>query len=179
MPTGYTWARVGERKVIRFESPAGRRVNVVGAWAPFDPTGPRLLFETRRAGRAATDGPYDAVAHLHFVEQVVAGLPEAYAEDVRRARPCVIVLDNYSVHHSLVVKERIPALKAAGVRFFFLPPYSPELNMIESLWRQIKHQDLPERRYPTIDELEAAVRQALTARSIRTRETTRDLPASA
>lgn len=49
------------------------------------------------------------------------------------------------------VKDRIPALKAAGVGFFFLPPYSPELNMVEPLWRQIKHQDIPYRSYLTIE----------------------------
>lgn len=152
---------------------------MVGAWAPLDPAGPRLLFETRRAGRAATDGPYDAAAHLRFVEQVVAGLPERCPEDYRRPRPCVIVLDNYSVHHSQLVKERTPTLKAAGVRFFFLPPYSPELNLIEPLWRQLKHQDLPDRRYPTLDALQAAVQRALELRAARHQEATKDLPASA
>jgi hypothetical protein len=176
MPTGSTWARVGERKIVRFESPCGRRVNVVGAWAPFEPTGPRLLFETRPAGRGAVTEKYDGAAHLHFVERV-AGLPDGWTQDIRRSRPCVMVVDNYSVHHSAVVKERTPALQAAGVRFFFLPPDSPELNQIESVWRQVKHQDLPERRYPTLEELEAAVSQALGRRAAL--GSTKDLPASA
>ena len=152
---------MGERKLIRHESPAGRRVNVAGAWAPFDPSGPRLVFETRRSD----EGKYDAEAHLQFVEHKVAGLPEARPSDYCRSRPCVIVLDNYAVHHAQLVKDRVDLLKAAGVSFFFIPPYSPELNMIEPIWRQVKHQDIPHRSYLTIDELQTAVVTALDRRS--------------
>jgi hypothetical protein len=152
---------VGDRPLVRHEAPAGRRVNVVGAWAPFDPAGPRLVFATRRSD----EGKYDAAAHLRFVEQQVAELPEVRADGDRRSRPCVIVLDNYAVHHAQLVKERIPALKQAGVSFFFIPPYSPELNLIEPIWRQIKHQDLPHRSFLTIEALQEAVVAALDRRS--------------
>ena len=69
----------------------------------------------------------------------------------------MIVLDNYSVLRSAVVKEVLPALAAAGVTFFYLPPYSPELNAIEHLWRHIKYEDLPERSFSTAEALKAAV----------------------
>src|SRR5438270_3380199 len=65
LPTGYTWARVGVRKRVRYEAPERRRVNVVGAWAPADPAGPRLVVEARRRGQ----GLYDAAAHLRFVSE--------------------------------------------------------------------------------------------------------------
>lgn len=146
---------------MRHEAPEGRRVNVVGAWAPYDPAGAHLVFETRRAD----EGKYDGAAHLQFVTHHVAGLPDARPPEYRRSRPCVIVVDNYAVHHSRVVKAEIPALKTAGVSFFFLPPYSPELNMIEPIWRQIKYQDIPDRSFLTIQELQSAVDAALTARS--------------
>jgi len=160
MPTGYTWARIGERKIIPYEAPEGRRVNVVGAFSPFDPAGPTLVFESRCNGQ----GKYDADAHLRFVHKV-AGLPAVLPEGYRRERPCVIVLDNYSVHHSQLVKDKTPALEAAGVSFFFLPPYSPEMNAIEPLWRQVKYQDLPERSHKTAQALQAAVEEALTKRA--------------
>lgn len=152
---------MGERKLIRHESPAGRRVNVVGAWAPFAPAGPRLVFETRRSD----EGKYDAAAHLQFVERKVAELPEELPKGYCRSRPCVIVLDNYAVHHAQLVKDRIVALKATGVSFFFIPPYSPELNLIEPIWRQVKHQDIPHRSYLSMEELQPAVVTALDRRS--------------
>ena len=105
LPTGYTWGRRGRRVVVPYEAPQGRRVTVVGAYAPFDPAGPRLHFATRRKA----DGPYDAAAHLAFVRQI-AGLPPDPAGSARRTRPCVVVLDNYAVHHSRAVKDVLPAL---------------------------------------------------------------------
>ncbi len=166
MPTGYTWARIGERKIVPYEAPEGRRVNVVGAFSPFDPAGPSLVFESRCNG----EGKYDADAHLRFVHKV-AELPAVLPEGYRRERPCVIALDNYSVHHSQLVKDKMPVLEAAGVRFFFLPPYSPEMNAIEPLWRQVKYQDLPERSHKTAQALKAAVDEALTKRVQRLRTT--------
>src|SRR5687767_6727878 len=44
MPPGYTWAREGVRPLLRDEAPQGRRVNVLGAFAP---VGPRPRFVHR------------------------------------------------------------------------------------------------------------------------------------
>lgn len=159
LPTGFSWGRRGRRIVVPYQAPHGRRVNVVGAFASDDPAGSRLVFETRRNA----EGRYDAAAHLAFVRRV-AGRPAESTADTARARPCVIALDNYSVHHAAAVKQAMPALAEAGVTFFYLPPYSPELNPIESVWRQVKYQDLPERSYPTDTALQTAVEAALSRR---------------
>lgn len=167
LPTGYSWGRLGVRLVVPYEAPQGRRVNVVGALAPFAPAGTRFVFRTRRKA----DGRFDAAALLAFVEQVVAaGTP---------GRRCVIVLDNYSVHHSQVVKEALPGLAERGVSLCYLPPYSPELNPIEALWKQVKYQDLPERSHPTDVALQAAVEAALAHRARKLAEATHHLPRSA
>jgi hypothetical protein len=171
LPTGYTWGRRGRRVVVPYEAPQGRRVNVVGALAPYDPAGPSLRFATRRT----SDGSYDAVAHLAFVRRI-AGLPTEPTAAVRCARPCVVVLDNYAVHHAATVRAAMPALEEAGVTFCYLPPYSPELNPIEPVWRQVKYHDIPERSHPTDSGLQAAVEAALTARARRLAESTNQLP---
>lgn len=59
----------------------------------------------------------------------------------------------------------MPALEEAGVRFFFLPPYSPEMNAIEPHWRQIKYHELPDRSHKTAESLQTAVDDALTKRA--------------
>jgi transposase len=84
------------------------------------------------------------------------------------------VEDNYSVHHSKLVNQQVAALAAAGVEFFFLSPYSPDLNRIEPVWRQVKYQDLPDRSYLTAEALQQAVDAALTARAERYRKSTMD-----
>jgi transposase len=167
LPTGYTWSRRGQRLVVPYEAPQNRRVNVVGAVAPYDAKGTTFIFATRRK----PEGRYDAAAHLAFVDQVAA----ASAPD----RPCVIVLDNYSVHHSQIVKEAIPALAERQITFCYLPPYSPELNPIEPIWKQVKYQDIPERSHPTDVALQAAVEAALAHRARILKETRHDLPRSA
>jgi len=63
------------------------------------------------------------------------------------------------------LQEAAPALAAWDVHFYFLPPYSPELNAIEPLWRQVKYQELPERSHTSAEALQAAVEQALGARA--------------
>ncbi len=41
-----------------------------------------------------------------------------------------------------------------------LPPYSPELNPAELIWRQLRQRKLSNRLYPTIDDLEIAIDEA-------------------
>jgi transposase len=73
----------------------------------------------------------------------------------------VVVVDNYSVHHAKVVTADVPALHRAGVECFFLPPYSPELDLIEPVWRQVKYDYLPERSHARGDALQVAVERAM------------------
>lgn len=171
LPTGYTWGRRGRRTVVPHEAPQGRRINVVGAFAPYAPAGPRLVFETRRK----PEGRYDAAAHVACVRRV-AGLTRDNAAGEERDRPCVVVVDNYSVHHSHVVTDALPALTAAGISFCYLPSYSPELNPIEAVWRQLKYQDLPVRSHSTDTALQAAVESARATRAQRLAQSTNDLP---
>lgn len=158
LPVNYTWARLGARPMVPYEASQRRRLNVLGAVAPLG-TASRLVHRS-------WTGRIDAAAFLQFVTQDIAQLPttlEALPSGYRRERPCVIVLDNYSVHRSKLVQAAIPALEAAGILFFFLPPYSPELNAIEHLWGAIKHHDLQDRAYRDLSSLQAAVDTALTA----------------
>ena len=177
LPTSYTWARAGTRPLVPYEAPQGRRVNVIGALAPVGPE-PRLVWASRRSGQ----GRLDSAAFLDFVARDVAGLPapwDALPPDYARERPCTIVLDNYSVHRSTAVKVAEPALARAGVTFYFLPAYSPELNAIEPLWRQVKYGDLATRSFATGEALHAAVDDALAARATDLEHPTHKLPRAA
>lgn len=52
----------------------------------------------------------------------------------------VIVLDNAPWHKSEKMDSKKKEWKDKGVELFFLPPYCPHLNMIETLWRKMKHE---------------------------------------
>ena len=47
----------------------------------------------------------------------------------------VLVMDNMKSHHAKAVKN---LLDSSGVRYIYLPPYSPDLNPIEKLWSKVK-----------------------------------------
>ncbi len=74
----------------------------------------------------------------------------------RRARRIHLVLDNYSIHGSRQTKA---ALAEFGDRFalHFLPPFSPDGNRIERLWRDVHATVTRHHRCQTIDELLTAV----------------------
>lgn len=55
----------------------------------------------------------------------------------------IVVMDNNPTHRSKKFQERIPQWKQQGLFIVYLPPYSPELNLIEILWRFIKYKWLP------------------------------------
>lgn len=179
LPTSYTWARTGTRALVRDEPPQGRRLNVLGALA-VGGADPGLVW-------TAPTGRLDSAAFLEFVWRDVAALPAPPQElplGFRRTRPCVIVLDNYSVHRSALVKAAVPDLERVGVGFSYLPPYSPELNRIEDLWRHVKYEELPVRSYRTLDDLRTAVTAALNRHAVPvpllpTTDSTIDLPVAA
>lgn len=52
-----------------------------------------------------------------------------------RGRKIVIVWDNFKSHKSNLMKE---VAKKLNIVLVFLPPYSPDLNPIEYIWKSIK-----------------------------------------
>ena len=65
----------------------------------------------------------------------------------------VVVLDNSPIHRSKKFKAKIKEWEEQDVLIFFLPPYSPELNLIEILWKRIKYQWIPFDAYLSVQNL--------------------------
>jgi len=189
LPTNYSWSAVGGRLTIPYEAPQGRRVNGIGAYCSAGPEAGRLEYRLRvnlpkprkskkgsPCGKTAPEGkaealgergtpeavgPIDSDLFLEFIWTQVAGRPADAAAGWRCERPCVIVLDNYSMHKSQKVQDALPALEAADIYLFYLPSYSPELSEIEPIWRAVKYYELPKRSYTDVWELKQAVEAAL------------------
>lgn len=75
----------------------------------------------------------------------------------------VVVLDNASVHRNRKIKELRKIWEDRGLFLFYLPPYSPELNPAEILWRMLKCKWLRPVDYKTTDSLFYATNSALAA----------------
>jgi putative transposase len=73
------------------------------------------------------DGPINGASFRAYVEQQL----------IRTLKPGdIVVMDNLGSHKSKAVRD---AIRAAGARLWFLPPYSPDLNPIEQAFAKIKH----------------------------------------
>ena len=136
-PVSYSWTLTGHRKRVHYENPEGRRVNVLAAmtYAPSPSLSWISLPRTLKAD--------ELIAFLSSL-----GLADSLT---------VVVLDNASMHRSKLVKTARPELLKHGIVLYFLPPYSPELNLIEPVFGVIKHHDMPERSYTSVEDLSQAV----------------------
>lgn len=74
----------------------------------------------------------------------------------------VIVLDNAPVHRSKLFKSKMIQRQNEDLYIFFLPPYSPELNKIEIIWRFIKYRWLPFDAFLNFQNLKERLNQVLT-----------------
>ena len=103
--------------------------------------------------------------HAHFTEGNVtaAWISERLdALSLSLGRPTVMVLDNATVHVK-AVKDRGHLRQQRDLFVWFLPTYSPHLNIAERLWRKLKYEWLRPEDYATLDTLRLAVWTALKA----------------
>ena len=80
----------------------------------------------RIAAPCVIDGPINGESFLAYVEQVL--LPALKPGDI-------VIIDNLGSHKGKAVRR---AIRAAGAKLFFLPPYSPDLNPIEQVFAKLK-----------------------------------------
>ena len=72
------------------------------------------------------DGPINAQSFLAYIETMLAPM----------LRPGdIVLLDNLGSHKGEAVRR---AIRAAGAKLFFLPPYSPDLNPIKQVFAKLK-----------------------------------------
>jgi transposase len=128
---GYVWS------AVRLFVPTGsgrQRLNVLGA----------VGYATARMITVVNRGAIGA-------EQVCQLLQEIH----RRCRkPVTVVLDNASYHRARIVRDLAAAL---NIELLFLPPYSPNLNLIERVWKLVKKLALSARTLADFDEFAASV----------------------
>ncbi len=112
----YGWGQKGKR--LRGFAPHGhwRTLTFLGA-----------LRCDRLTAPCVFDGPINGQCFRAYVEQQL--VPVLEPGDI-------VVMDNLGSHKAAAIRQ---AIKAAGARLWFLPPYSPDLNPIEQAFAKIKH----------------------------------------
>ena len=130
----YAWQRVGQR----LELAAGHspRQNVLG------------FFNLHNQFHAfAFQGSIDSHTVIHCFDLFRQ----------HQQKPALVVVDNAPIHTSEDFEEELDRWEKEELFVKFLPPYCPELNLIELLWRKIKYEWLPLNAYHNFKTLTASL----------------------
>lgn len=117
VPMPYAWQE--QDHPIEVESGRSRRLNILG-------------FMSRKNELQA----YSIEGYVN--SDIVIDCFDSFCNTV--TRKTVIVMDNASIHSSEAFKNKEVEWSKQDVELFFLPKYSPELNLIEILWRFMKYE---------------------------------------
>ena len=69
--------------------------------------------------------------------EVVIGHFNLFVDEI--TKPTVAVVDNASIHTSKKFQNMLPIWEEKGLTVFYFPPYSPQLNPIEMVWKFMKY----------------------------------------
>lgn len=109
------WAKRGERLIARAPFGKWRTLTFIAA-----------LRHDRIEAPVLFDGPINGIKFRTYIEQAL--IPVLHPGDL-------VIADNLGSHKGNAVKA---AIRKAGARLFFLPPYSPDLNPIEQVFAKLK-----------------------------------------
>ena len=137
----YAWQPHGHTRAI--PSAPSARLNVLG-----------LLSPTNQSHFQMVTGTVTSAT-------VIAALYAFAAQTAQAKKLRLAVLDNAPIHTSRAFQARVMEWFRQGVALHWLPPYSPELNLIEILWRNIKYHWLPLSAYLSFDHLKAELKKVL------------------
>ena len=126
----YAWQAIGE--TIEISTSKSKRLNVLG-------------FVNR-------DGQFDSIVVEGAVNSaVVVACIDRFVETLHK--PTVLIIDNAPTHTSQEFNENIERWEQRGLTIQPIAPYSPELNIIEIVWRKIKYEWLPFSAYESYEKL--------------------------
>lgn len=150
----HAWARRGAD--LRVPAPGqSKKVAMMGT---FDWKKRQLIVSTSRSKCSP-----DFIDHLHVLDQHYGPKPGM------DTKPVVIVLDNGPIHVSKATTAAL-ADRAHWLTVEWLPKYAPELNDIETIWRDLKAHHLAHQTFADQNMLDDAIHRAVTdlnfARSI-------------
>jgi transposase len=111
----------------------------------WQPIGETMEIESQRSQRLNVLGLMTRTNHLHsyvstqsITSEVVIACIDAFFPTVNKRT--VIVVDQASIHTSGAICDKLEEWQQRNIEIFQLPSYSPQLNLIEILWRFIKYE---------------------------------------
>lgn len=136
----YGWQFPGEEVYTPVEK--AKRLNVFG-----------MIDRNNRFQGFCTSESVDAQKVVEFLDHF----------SFKIGRKTFVVLDNASVHRNEKIRRMRTVWEKRGLFLFYIPPYSPHLNIVETLWRIMKGKWLRPQDYVTTESLFYATNRALAA----------------
>lgn len=137
----YGWQLIGER--VELPSSKSQQINVLGF----------MSHDGTRLDPYVVEGTVDSAVVIACIDNFCRKL----------TRPTTLVIDNAPVHGSAAFDTMIPKWESNNLFLWFLPPYSPELNIIEILWKHIKYRWMPINAYDSFQKLGECLNNILAA----------------
>lgn len=132
------WQPRGREGTIRIKTNPGRkRINILGA----------LNFNDLSVISMITEDKCNAEKVVEFIQKIKERYPR---------KNIVIVLDNAKYNHA---NYTTVYAELCGIELFFLPSYSPNLNLIERLWKFSKKKLVHNKYYEKFDQFVEKVKQ--------------------
>lgn len=130
------WSKVGESRWIN--SNTGReRVNINGAYNPFS-----------QDVIVRQDKTINSLSTIALLEQITVFYQDKKSE-------LLLFADNGRANKSKLVKDWIS--QQSLIKIIYLPPYSPNLNLIERLWKFMRKNVINTRYYPELKDFKKAI----------------------
>lgn len=102
---------------------------------------------------------YSVINTTYVNANTVVELLKILSETCKKGIPIYVILDNARYQHCTFVKIWANAL---GLELVFLPPYSPNLNLIERLWKYVKKEIISNHYFESAAIFHKAIVQAMT-----------------
>lgn len=100
-------------------------------------------------------------AHNINSEFVVEAIGQ-FCRQLSPEKPTVLVIDNAAMHHSRLFQAKLDAWEKRGLYIFYLPKYSPHLNIAETFWRKAKYEWLKPADYFSFERFKEKVAEIFT-----------------
>jgi len=131
----YAWQDIGKR--IEIKTSRSTKINVLGFLDPFKNELTPWTFNS------------------NINSEVVAEVFDDFANTLQKET--WVVLDNASFHKSEIIEDKIKEWEDKKLFLYYLPPYSPQLNLIERVWQFMKYKWMPLDAYCSFENLRNSV----------------------
>lgn len=139
----YAWQDRGKNNRIRIPSAGSKRINLAGLLSP--------------SKEELKSWKYEGKINSNRVIEIFEDLSQDLEKETW------VILDNASFHCSNAIKARRKQWEKRGLYLYYLPPYSPHLNLIERLWQFMKYQWITFSAYTSFASLHRRIDEVLLA----------------